>query len=223
MPLRLLCSLTLAVIAAHGQAASGSVSGTVVDVTNAGIPGVLVTVESPMPMAGSETDPSGKFTIAGVPPGNYTLRLQVAGFRPRKIDVQIGEGRVTSIGSLTMDIVPPLPCIGAFKTSILRKNKLPPGGKPLLSGTTRSESGGVLTHFTLTLLMAGTSKEIGTTSTDENGSFHFMYLMPGTYELLVSYGGAADRTRVRRIKVSKGRETHVGLIWNALPQGYICL
>lgn len=110
MGLRWVCVLMLAVTSAVAQDGSGSVSGTVVDVTSAGIPGALITIESPMPMAGAVADSIGRFVIHGIPPGTYSLVIQVAGFLQREFEVQIEDGKETSEGRVTLEIVPPPPC-----------------------------------------------------------------------------------------------------------------
>jgi hypothetical protein len=56
-------AMLLATVGASAQVASGSVAGTVVDMTGSQIPGALVTIESPMPMAGATTDGTGHFVI----------------------------------------------------------------------------------------------------------------------------------------------------------------
>src|ERR1019366_3118069 len=103
MGLRLVCAILLALTGANGQPASGSVTGTVVDLTGLDIPGVLVTIESPMPMAGAIADSTGRFVIDGIPPGTYTLRIQAAGFFAKEFEVQIEDGKETSEGRVTLE------------------------------------------------------------------------------------------------------------------------
>jgi len=56
-------------------AARGSIEGTVFTTTNAGVFGAIVVAvgQNGQPMAATVTDPDGKYSIAGLPAGQYTL------------------------------------------------------------------------------------------------------------------------------------------------------
>src|SRR5580704_12604189 len=144
----LVWTLALAVTGASGQVASGSISGTVVDATSAGIPGVLLTIERPMPLAGAVADSAGRFVIAGVQPGTYTLRIQAACFLAKELEVQIQDAKEIPLGRLTLDVPVPPPCLESAKTPRISEKDLPRGGKPRVSGSARSAKGDVLKHFT---------------------------------------------------------------------------
>jgi Carboxypeptidase regulatory-like domain len=81
--------------------------------------------------------------------------------------------------------------------------------------------------MTITVLVAGTSRVIATTSTGDNGEFRFDDVEPGTYDVTVSFGagtflGEETFARVRNLRVRKGRELLVLLTWEQ-PPGQICL
>lgn len=81
---------------AFGQEKTGSIGGTVVDPSNAALPGVTVTVVSPG-LIGTKTavtNEYGDYLIRLLPPGVYEVRTELAGFasmvRPG-IEVRVGQ------------------------------------------------------------------------------------------------------------------------------------
>ena len=77
-----LCAFLL-VSEGRAQIQSGTITGTVVDVSNASVPGSQVTVTNDATGAARNqtTTESGAFNFAGLPPGNYTVRVEKPGFR----------------------------------------------------------------------------------------------------------------------------------------------
>jgi hypothetical protein len=217
MGLKWACVFMLSVAGAFAQEPPGSVTGTVVDLTGLGIPGVLATIERPMPMAGATADAAGRFVVDGVPPGTYTLRIQVAGFLAKELEVQIEAGQETSIGRVGLELAPRAPCLGKFNGPLFHEAKLRPGSRSGVSGIALEADTG-LAHETITLLAAGTHRLIGTTKTDQSGRFQFADVPPGIYELLISSDGPTLKLKVRR-----GHELEVRLTWKSWPQGQLCL
>ena len=67
---------------AQVSATTGSINGKVSDATGGVLPGVTVTITSPS-MQGTRTDSSGTdggFRFPAVPPGDYKLTFELAGF-----------------------------------------------------------------------------------------------------------------------------------------------
>src|SRR5207249_7762157 len=78
---------------AHAQILSGSLSGKVVDETGALVAGagVSLTNEASKDVRRTRTNGEGFFTFAGVPPGSYAVRIELAGFKTtERTGVQIG-------------------------------------------------------------------------------------------------------------------------------------
>ena len=74
------------------QVTSGSINGTVKDATGGVLPGATVTVTNPL--AGLErtvsTNETGDFVVPGLPPGTYTIRVELQGFKTlEKTDVAL--------------------------------------------------------------------------------------------------------------------------------------
>jgi hypothetical protein len=102
---RLLC-LFFAILAsaamAFGQAANTSIlKGVVTDPSGAAIPGANVTLSSAggfVKVASSDAD--GKFTVAGIPGGQYTIRVSSAGFSLfEQVNFEIAAGKQISINA----------------------------------------------------------------------------------------------------------------------------
>jgi hypothetical protein len=84
---------------------TGAIEGTVRDAENAPLPGVSVTLTSPnlMGTRSAMTDPSGQFRFPALPPGTYTLKAEMQGFR-----TVVREAiRLTTTTRLNVDIVLP--------------------------------------------------------------------------------------------------------------------
>ncbi|MBM3761004.1 MAG: TonB-dependent receptor [Acidobacteria bacterium] len=102
---RLLClffSLVASAMMALGQAPTGSIlKGLVTDPSGAAIPGASVTVSGPggfVKVASSDAD--GKFTVAGIPGGKYTIRVSSTGFSLfEQTDFDIAAGKQISINA----------------------------------------------------------------------------------------------------------------------------
>jgi hypothetical protein len=70
-----------------GQTAT--LSGIVTDASGAVLPGVTVSVSSPALIGGSRTavtDGSGAYRFPSLPPGLYTLKVELEGFKPITLD-----------------------------------------------------------------------------------------------------------------------------------------
>jgi len=83
-----LFGLALALVAfvpvvGHAQGLSGQLSGTVVDSSGAVVPeaSVVVTDQASKSVRRSKTNSDGNFSFAGLPPANYTVTVESAGFQ----------------------------------------------------------------------------------------------------------------------------------------------
>ena len=83
---------------ATGSAAQGvqtaTLTGTVVDRIDFALPGVSVTVSSPalQGLRTTHTDGTGVYRVPGLPPGLYTVRFALSGFRPVEVSQRVDLG-----------------------------------------------------------------------------------------------------------------------------------
>lgn len=92
-----LVALTLSLAAATAFAQgrqTGSIVGTVTDGDSLVIPGATVTISSPalQGLRTTTTDGNGNFTLPGVPPGEYTVRIELTGMRPVEVKQRVDLG-----------------------------------------------------------------------------------------------------------------------------------
>jgi hypothetical protein len=84
----------------------GSVQGVVQDQSGGVILHVAVDLlsDAGATVAATETDASGTFSFAGIPPGDYTIRALLDGFKPATSPVRIAAGRRTPSQKLTLEL-----------------------------------------------------------------------------------------------------------------------
>ena len=101
-----LVALAGAAIASAQQSGTGTLTGTVVD--NVGVvPGAVVTVTdvASSTVRTMPTSAEGLFRLAALPPGRYTLRVEVPGFRPLSVTaIQLGGGEIRDLGRLVLEV-----------------------------------------------------------------------------------------------------------------------
>jgi hypothetical protein len=100
-------SLLAVVIAFAPLQDTGAVSGTIVDASAQVVPGATVTLtnEATADVRTTTSDSAGAFTFRAVPPGSYTVRLELSGFRSleQKHNVVNASGRL-DLGSLKLEV-----------------------------------------------------------------------------------------------------------------------
>jgi hypothetical protein len=76
-----MCTLALLMAVALFAQAPASIRGAVTDPSGAGVPGASVTVTGPGGLVRVvQTGNSGAYSLSGLPPGTYTLRIAASGF-----------------------------------------------------------------------------------------------------------------------------------------------
>ncbi|HKC84385.1 MAG TPA: carboxypeptidase-like regulatory domain-containing protein, partial [Blastocatellia bacterium] len=75
-------ALMFCLVVASGQTITGRISGTVRDASNAVVPGATVTVtnEATQIARAATTDDEGFYVVTNLPPGNYAVAVERAGF-----------------------------------------------------------------------------------------------------------------------------------------------
>src|SRR5262245_4051361 len=88
------------------QLSTGSISGTVKDVSGAVIPGVTVTLSSPGVIGGNQdtiTNESGRYQFTRLVPNKYSVKAELSGFRPSALDNVTVNADVTVRVDLTLE------------------------------------------------------------------------------------------------------------------------
>ncbi|MGA2300929.1 MAG: TonB-dependent receptor [Candidatus Acidiferrum sp.] len=93
------CALLIFVGGVWAQETTGGLQGTVKDPSGAVVPGakVVVTASSLTGTKEEETDGSGYYRFANLPPGNYTITVTAAGFATSKREVPLEVGHLPSV------------------------------------------------------------------------------------------------------------------------------
>ena len=95
----LFVALALVALPALAQIPTGTASGRVVDNTNQPLPGVTVTARSPF-LQGERTtvtSANGDFLFPFLPPGDYTITFELAGFQTVEASVRISAGQTQRV------------------------------------------------------------------------------------------------------------------------------
>src|SRR5262249_57052644 len=87
--------------AALAQVQTGSILVKSVDEQGGVVPGATVTVSSPVLVSGTQsgvTDPNGVYRFVSLPPGTYSLKVELSGFQTTSREgVVVGAGNTTPI------------------------------------------------------------------------------------------------------------------------------
>lgn len=93
-----------AALPASAQAQTGRISGAVTDSTRAALPGTQVTVVGTRYTG--VTDPSGRFSIAGIPAGTYDIRVQRLGQRAQIVNGVVVKANESTELNVSLATVP---------------------------------------------------------------------------------------------------------------------
>ena len=92
-------TLLLALLAAGSATAqqTGTIRGTVVDVSGNALPGVSVTVTGPDVREQAATDTAGAYEFTGLAAGDYVVTATLFGYASRELQVSVGAGAVETV------------------------------------------------------------------------------------------------------------------------------
>jgi hypothetical protein len=95
-------ALTLAPTSSAQGIQTGIISGTITTDDGLSLPGATVTVTSPA-LQGSRTtvtDVNGNYVVRGLPPGDYTVLIELSGMTPRTERTVVALGRTTTVDAV---------------------------------------------------------------------------------------------------------------------------
>jgi hypothetical protein len=166
------------------------------DITGAGVRGTVTELEperAPINRYRTASDAGGVFRFAGLPAGEYTLRLSTGGFQRLTIKaIQILDGEQKSIPVLEL-VLGNMNCAGGAVSDYIRF--LPPGDRVgILGGTVRLDEGPLVGKSMViagadVTLTCSTGKTCGAVKTDSQGEFLFTALPPGDFSVRVTATG----------------------------------
>ena len=87
---------------------TGTVTGTVTDVSGSVIPGVRVTASGTAGNAAAVTDVNGRYTLENLPAGEYTVTAALSGFFVSKRGISVGSGESVAL-AFTLKVQVPRP------------------------------------------------------------------------------------------------------------------
>ena len=93
--------------ALFGQSSAGTISGRVVDTSGGAIAGAQVRVINEVDQQGRtyQTANTGEFTFAQLAPGNYTISIQMAGFKKfEKTGLHLAASDSLDTGALRLEV-----------------------------------------------------------------------------------------------------------------------
>jgi len=92
-------ALGLAAGRVQAQSVSARVEGVVTDTTGAAVPGAMVVATNKGTNASRQavTDPEGRFLVTPLQPGNYTLRVELSGFKTSRTDITLTVNQVARV------------------------------------------------------------------------------------------------------------------------------
>jgi hypothetical protein len=115
-------------VATAQETTSGSLGGTVLDPQGSPVPGATVIVTTAGVSKQFTTDSSGRFFAPFLPPGMYTVRIELSGFSPieqKEIQVRLGQrlelqGLTLKVGGITevVEVVGTTPVVDTSSTTI---------------------------------------------------------------------------------------------------------
>lgn len=188
---------------------SGSISGTVADITGAVIPGASVTLAG----ASSEqvrTDQTGVFIFQRLGAGSYKLRIESQAFQARELGVALGEGEARYLGEVRLELAPmwmamPRDCPPVVDILKVRSRDTRLTGVVLISGHPASGA-------EVTIYLADAPKPKASTKTNSLGAFQVPKLKPGTYRIVINQE-SPEPIRVHDITLDKHVEIQLNIRW----------
>lgn len=169
-----------------------------------------------MPSKTTQTSEDGTYNFKDVPPGDYTVRLDLKGMpEPLEHDVSLGAG-----GHGTRDFALPSGRVSGTVTDRFTGDPVAGAAVTLETYTEEEESPGEQSHSGVVFMAVTNSVDSGGSmntisitgggaekvETDENGRYEIRFVKDGNYRVVAS-GGGYSRGEKAPVDVSEGRTT----------------
>lgn len=194
--MRVLSVFLVIIGVALAQSATGSLSGTVTDITRAGAKGVsaIVVSEDGKTRLESVSDAKGLYRFDGLSPGVYRLELGAPGFRILRLrSIQIEEGERASLPKLMLEL-------GMFDcrerasldyVRVIKSEFGNVGGRVILDD---GRIDGSRLEESIVELLCDKGKPCRSTKTDSKGEFLFTEVAPEVFAIRASHSGYYTET-----------------------------
>ena len=197
----------------QGQNSTGSIHGTVIVLSGMPIPNAIVTAEGPGEGVAT-TNQNGQYTIGGLPPGAYKVRVETPGYNLFEVQVPVTPAMdieadavlipapaAATVSTLptateappgsppTTEAQPSAPQVTTVQTTAAQNLSVKADrGKSALYGTVTDQSGAVIPGGGAVIAGAGAPVKI---TANAQGAYIANGLAPGKYHLTVSAQGFA--------------------------------
>jgi hypothetical protein len=193
--------LLLVVFACLSSALSqggASLHGSVILPNGAPVPQAVVTVEGTGGGQAATTNESGQYTIKGLTPGDYSIKISASGYELFEVSVSVSDGANKEIDAVLTAAPPPPPAPAALETPAAapqQEGQAPAApqtagaqttiqkGTSGLTGSVTDPSGAVIPGATVTLTGPSGTK---TVTANERGQYAVTGVAPGAYKLKIT-------------------------------------
>ncbi|MCC6589454.1 MAG: carboxypeptidase regulatory-like domain-containing protein [Bryobacterales bacterium] len=203
--LRVICSITFLC----SGASPAELKGRVQDPTSHAVSGTLIElVAEHTAVSKTYSDDEGRYSLTGVPAGNYTLKLSQAGFKNLTVEaIHLVEGRRISVPDLQLKVGG---CPGLFETNTFRLLEHS-DGSGIVSGTVTiaGHAGRSIERAKVRLRRDG--RIVSETHTDSAGRFSFANLEPRTFRIEAERPGFRQFEEMVEAKAGLDSIYHISL------------
>jgi len=209
----ILVIVLLALGSVAGAQQAGSLHGTVIVISGAPLPQAMVTVEGTGGGQAASTDMNGHYTMRGLTPGDYAVKVAATGFEPFEVKITVGAGAdVEADAVLTAERKPEPPPTAASEPSASQSQNAvspaqapqpaaaparmvqaappvaakPEKGRSALYGSIADQSGAFIPGAAVTLTYPGRKLNV---PGNAQGQYVFNNLAPGQYKVAVTAQG----------------------------------
>ena len=201
-------------ISLFGQS-GGGLHGTVIVPSGVPVQQATVTVEGSGGGQAATTNTDGQYSMSGLKPGNYSVKIDAPGFNDFEVSVDISDGATAEIDAV-MTAAPPKPVQASPAPAPAQAGTETPQvtaqveakGNAALSGVVTDPTGAVIPNATVTV-----SGPSGSKSTTSNASGHYSIsgLAPGLYKLKVTMANFAPFETDVNLTAGQSLELPAGL------------
>jgi len=188
----LIVCLGIAVLGVPAQAQGGAaIHGSVIQLSGSPIAQATITVEGTGGGQAATTNQDGNYSIKGLKPGTYSVKISAEGFQLFVVTIELQDGEDKEADAV-LTVAPPAPepvstpqgapAAGETQAAPAAQVSVQKGSAGL-TGAVTDQSGAVIAGATVTVTSGNARK---TVTSNERGLYSVTGIAPGTYKLSVS-------------------------------------